>query len=103
MRTFLEVDSLEAKLVDKIVQQTLASYAGMDVRRRDDIIDSHITRTVLDMEVEGVSPRGRPKLRYRLNMDTIRRYIKNIGLMDFNILDCSAIQHNDRREHRSQF
>ena len=37
------------------------------VRRRD---DSHMTRTVLDMELEGVRPRGRPTLRY---MDTIRR------------------------------
>ena len=31
------------------------------VRRRD---ESHTTRTVLDMVVEGVRPRGRPKLRY---------------------------------------
>ena len=30
------------------------------VRRRD---ESHITRTVLDMEVKGVRPRGRPTLR----------------------------------------
>ena len=37
------------------------------VRRRD---ESHTTRTVLDMVVEGVRPRGRPKLRY---MDTIQR------------------------------
>ena len=43
----------------------------------------NMTRTVLDMEVEGVRPKGRPKLR----MDTIRRDIKKNGLMDFNILD----------------
>ena len=52
------------------------------VRRRD---DSHMTRTVLDMEVEGVLPRGRPKLR---SMDTIRRDTKMNGLTDVNILDC---------------
>ena len=51
------------------------------VRRRD---ESHITRTVLDMAVEGVRPRGRPKLRY---MDTIKRDIKKNGLTDVNILD----------------
>ena len=43
-----------------------------------------ITRTVLDMEVEGVRPRGRPKLRY---MDTIKKDIKKNGLTDVNILD----------------
>ena len=37
------------------------------VRRRD---ERHTTRTVLDMVVEVVRPRGRPKLRY---MDTIQR------------------------------
>ena len=51
------------------------------VRRRD---DSHMTRTALDMEVEGVRPRGRPKLR---DMDTIRRDMKKTGLTDVNILD----------------
>ena len=39
---------------------------------------------MLDMEVEGVRPRGRPKLGY---MDTIRRDIKKNGLTDVNILD----------------
>ena len=38
----------------------------LHVRCRD---DSCMTRTLLEMEVEGVRPRGRPKLRY---MDTIR-------------------------------
>ena len=51
------------------------------VSRRD---DSHMTRTVLDMAVEGVRPRGRPKSRY---MDTIRRDIKKNGLTDVNIRD----------------
>ena len=51
------------------------------VRRRD---ESHTTRTVLDMVVEGVRPRGRPKLRY---MNTIKRAIKKNGLTDVNILD----------------
>ena len=37
--------------------------------------DSHMRRTVLGVHVEGVRPRGRPKLRY---MNTIRRYI-NMG------------------------
>ena len=45
--------------------------------------ESHTTRTVLDMVVEGVSPRGRPKR----GMDTIKRDIKKNGLTDFNILD----------------
>ena len=49
------------------------------VSRRD---DSHMTRTVMDMLVEGVRPRGIPKLRY---MDTIRRDIKKNGLTDVNI------------------
>ena len=50
-------------------------------RRRD---DSHATRTVLDMVVDGARPRGRPKLRC---MDTIKRYIEHNGLTDVNILD----------------
>ena len=51
------------------------------VRHRD---DSHTTRTVLDMVVEGVRPRRRPTLRY---MDTIRRDTKKNGLTDVNFLD----------------
>ena len=51
------------------------------VRRRD---DSHMSRTVLDMELEGVRPRGRQTLRY---MDTIGRGSKRNGLTDVNILD----------------
>ena len=62
-----------------LMQKRLRWYGH--VRRRD---ESHITRTVLDMEVEGVRPRGRPKLRY---MDTIKRDIKKNGLTDVNILD----------------
>ena len=62
-----------------LMQKRLRWYGH--VRRRD---ESHITRTVLDMEVEGVRPRGKPKLRY---MDTIKRDIKKNGLTDVNILD----------------
>ena len=51
-----------------LMQKRLRWYGH--VRRRD---ESHTTRTVLDMVVEGVSPRGRPKLRY---MDTIKRHQK---------------------------
>ena len=51
------------------------------LRRRD---DSNMTRTVLDMEVEGARPKGRTKLRY---MDTIKRDIKKNGLTNVNILD----------------
>ena len=40
--------------------------------------DSHMTRTVLDMDV-GARPRGRPKLIY---MDTIRREIKQNAMME---------------------
>ena len=61
-----------------LMQKRLRWYGH--VRRRD---DSHMTRTVLDMVVEGVRPRGIPKLRY---MDTIRRDIKKNGLTDVNIL-----------------
>ena len=39
---------------------------------------------MVDMVVEGVRPRGRPKLRY---MDIIKRDIKKNGLTDVNILD----------------
>ena len=46
--------------------------------------ESQTTRTVLDMVVVRVRPRGRPKLRY---MDTIKRYIERNGLTDVNILD----------------
>ena len=42
------------------------------------------TRTVLDMEVEGVRPTGRPKLRY---MDTTSRDMKKNWLTDVNFLD----------------
>ena len=62
-----------------LMQKRLRWYGH--VRRRN---DSHITRTVLDMEVEGMIPRGRPKLRY---MDTIRRDMKKKGLAGVNILD----------------
>ena len=62
-----------------LMQKRLRWYGH--VSRRD---DSHMTRAVLDMMVEGVRPRGRPKLRY---MDTIRRDIKKNGLMDVNIRD----------------
>ena len=62
-----------------LMQKRLRWYAH--VRRR---YESHTTRTVMDMVVEGVRPRGRPKLRY---MDTIRRDIKKNGLTSVNILD----------------
>ena len=42
-----------------LMQKRLRWYGR--VRRRD---ESHITRTVLDMEIECVRPRRRPKLRY---------------------------------------
>ena len=64
-----------------LMQKRLRWYGH--VRRRD---ESHISRIVLDMEVEGVRPRGRPKLRMRY-MDTIKRDIKKNGLTDVNILD----------------
>ena len=41
-----------------LVQKRLRWYGH--VKRRN---DSHMTRTVLDMEVESVGPRGRPNLR----------------------------------------
>ena len=62
-----------------LMQKRLRWYGH--VRRRD---ECHTTRTVLDMVVEGVRPRGRPKLRY---MDTIRRDIKKNALTEVNILD----------------
>ena len=62
-----------------LMQKRLRWYGH--VSRRD---DSHMTRTVLDMVVEGVRPRGRPTLRC---IDTIRRDIEKSGLTDVNILD----------------
>ena len=62
-----------------MMQKRLRWYGR--VRRRE---ESHTTRTVLDMVVEGVRPIGRPKLRY---MDTIRRDIEKNGMTDVNILD----------------
>ena len=63
-----------------LMQKRLRWYG--QVSRRD---DSHMTRTVLDIVVESVRPRGRPKLRY---MDTIRRDIKKNALTAINILNC---------------
>ena len=62
-----------------LMQKRLRWYGH--VRRRD---DTHMTRTVLNMDVEGVRARGRAKLRY---MDTIRRYMNKNGTTDVNILD----------------
>ena len=62
-----------------LVQKRLPWYGH--VSHRD---GSHVTRTVLDMVVEGVRPRGRPKWRY---MVTIRIDMKKNGLTDVNILD----------------
>ena len=62
-----------------LMQKRLLWYGH--VSRRD---DSHMTRTVLDMVVEGVRPRGRLKLRY---MDTIRRDMGKNVLTHVNILD----------------
>ena len=62
-----------------MMQKRLRWYGH--VRRRE---ESHITRTVLDMVVEGVRPIGRPNLRY---MDTIRRDIEKNGMTYVNILD----------------
>ena len=62
-----------------LIQKRLRWYGH--VRRR---YDGRMTRTVLDMEVEGVRPRGRPTLRY---IDTTRRYMKKNWLTDINILD----------------
>ena len=77
------LDSGEAATVQPItthlMQKRLRWYGY--VRR---IYDSHMTRRVFDVEVEGVRPRGRPTLRY---MDTIRRDMKRNRLRDVNILD----------------
>ena len=62
-----------------LMQKRLRWYGH--VRRRD---GCHTTRTVLNMVVEGVRPRGRPTLRY---MDTIRKDIKKNAPTDVNILD----------------
>ena len=67
-----------------LMQKRLRWYGH--VRRRH---DSHMTRAVLDMVVEGVRPRGRPTLRY---MDTIRRDIKKKGLTDVNIRDRKKLE-----------
>ena len=73
---------LEAATVQPITTHLMQKRLGWygHVRRRD---ESHITRTVLDMEVEGVRPGRRPKSRC---MDT-RRDMKKNGLTDGNILD----------------
>ena len=61
------------------MQERLRWYGH--IRRRD---ECHTTRTVLNMVVEDVRPRGKPKSRY---MDTIKRDIKKNDLTDVNILD----------------
>ena len=55
----------------------------MDMQEADMTHDSHMTRTVLYIEVEGVRPRGRPKQRY---MDTVRLDIKKSGMVNANFL-----------------
>ena len=71
-----------------LMQKRLRWY--VHVRRRD---DSNMTRTVLDMEVAGVSRRGRPPLRH---MDTIRRENKKNGLTDVDILDSKDWRMDDQ-------
>ena len=68
--------------ITHLMQKRLRWYGH--ARRRDDSHISHMTRTVLDMGVQGVRSRGRPKLRY---MNTIRRDIKKNCLTDVNILE----------------
>ena len=46
----------------------------MDINRRK---PEHMTRTVLDMEISGKRPRGRPRIRW---MDNIRRDMRLHGL-----------------------
>ena len=46
--------------------------------------NKYTSDAVLDMEVEGVRPRGRSTLSY---MNTVKRDIKKNGLTDVNILD----------------
>ena len=55
----------------------------MYVRRR---YDSHVTKTVLDMVVECVRPRGRQILRC---MDTTKIYVEKNRLVNVNILNSS--------------
>ena len=65
-------------ITSHLMQKRLRWYGHVGHRH-----DSHMTRTALDMEVEGARPRGRPKLRYT---DTIKRDMKKNGLTDVNIL-----------------
>ena len=71
-------------IATRLMRKRLRWYGGMDMSNVEVRGESNPTTTVLDMVVEGVRPRGRPKLRY---MDTIRRDIKKNALTDANVLD----------------
>ena len=71
IRTAAAVQPITTHLMQKRIR-----WCG-HVRLRD---GSHMTRTVLGMDVEGVRPRGRPELRY---MENIRIYIKKIYTSTF--------------------
>ena len=61
-------------IVDQVTKRRLSWYGHIKRRKPEDV-----TRTVLDMEIPGKRPRGRPRIRW---MDNIRRDMILHGLDD---------------------
>ena len=61
-------------IVDQVTKQRLSWYVHIKRRKPEDM-----TRTVLDMEIPGNRPRGRPRIRW---MDNIRGDMRLHGLDD---------------------
>ena len=71
-------------LMNKTEMRMLQWIQGFSLREHNRNEEIREAATVLDMEGEGVSARGRPTLRY---MDTIKRNSNKNGLKYVNILD----------------
>ena len=59
-------------IVDQVTKRRLSWYGHIKRRKPE-----YMTRTVLDMEIPGKRPRGRPRIRW---MDNIRRDMRLHGL-----------------------
>ena len=62
-------------IVDQVTKRRLSWYGHIKRRKPEDM-----TRTVLDMEIPGKRPRGRPRIRW---MDNIRRDMRLHGLDEY--------------------
>jgi hypothetical protein len=75
VRSKMEVENIE----EKVREARLRWYGH--VKRRE---DSYVGKKVLDMEVSGKRPRGRPKTRF---MDVVREDMKAVGAREDEVWD----------------